>query len=158
MKVKRIRILLMAELNKKLTKELISLKKEKEKLEEELTLKSNPSNSELDSKEVIIQKKAKPLIILSSILGLLLFCSLIYLYSIHSDLKSKETNIESLSGTQKQFKEDLKRKNYTIDSLKRVVLITESKQEKNYGFKNEFKGNVGTVNNIDKVKNLDDLD
>lgn len=126
--------------------------------EKNLVLRLKSKNKSILAEKRRAEKKNKPFIIASSIIGLLFVFSMIYLFSIQKDLNLKDKNIDSLTTSQKQINERLKRKNYTIDSLKRVVLITESKQETNNGFKNEFKGNVGKVENHQNINSLEDLD
>ncbi len=142
----------------KLERKLIIQTKTERELNKDLSLNSTSENKSLIEEKNKTIKKNKRLTIVSLVLGTILFLGVFYLFSIGNDLKSKELNIKSLTNSKKQIEEHIRKKNSTIDSLKRVVLVTGSKQETNHGFKNEFKGNVGTVNNVKSVKNLDDLD
>jgi len=147
-------------LNTQKATEVRLLESNNQQLKQQLALQSNKEQEltkKLESENETV-KKNRVLTIASLILGGFLLFGTIYIFSVRRDLSSKETNIESLIDSKKHSEEIIRRKNSIIDSLKRVVLVVESKEEKNFGIKNEFKGGVGTVENHQTVNNLDDLD
>ncbi|WP_299884271.1 hypothetical protein [uncultured Lacinutrix sp.] len=126
--------------------------------EKDLLSKSESEKVALIESKNKVKKKSELLTILSYILGAFLLFGIIYIFMAQNNINLKETQIKSLTNSKQHSEELIRRKNSTIDSLERVVLVTESKEEKNFGFKNEFKGNVGKVENHQNINNLDDLD
>lgn len=103
-------------------------------------------------------KKVKILSITSLILVLLFTTATIVILITNNRLESKDYEISSLIDSNKDIQKRVKYKNSKIDSLMKVVLIKDNKEDNNFGFKNNFQGDVEKVENNQNIKNLENLE